>query len=53
MNGGQVAMIVLYAVSLVLNIETHGKPREPNNAWYALVGLVLQVAILWWGGFWS
>ncbi len=32
----------------------HGKPKKGNeNAWVALVGGLILVSLLWWGGFWS
>lgn len=49
----QAVLLVLYGLSLALNIRDHGKPREPTNAWTALVSMVLQIVILWWGGFFS
>lgn len=33
--------------------ETAKKPREPLNAWTSFVSIVIQLAILAWGGFFS
>lgn len=54
MNGGQITYIVLMALSLGLALERHGKERtSKNNFWVELIAVGIQVAILWWGGFWT
>lgn len=47
----QLIYIVLMALSLGLNFASHGKPREPGNAWYAVAALAIVLPLLWWGGF--
>ena len=49
----QAVLLGLYGLSLILHIRDHGKPSEPTNAWAALASLVIQLAILAWGGFFS
>ena len=46
-------MASLYAISLLVNANQHGKPQEPTNFWIRLFSVALSVALLWWGGFWS
>lgn len=54
MNGGQIAMVVLFGLSLGMNLASHGKPRNgTNNFWAALLGVAMEVGFLWWGGFWN
>lgn len=49
----QAVLLVLYGLSLAICIEQHGEPREPLNAWTSFVSMVIQLAILAWGGFFS
>jgi hypothetical protein len=47
----QIIMIALIISSIVISIVNHGKKREPYNAYSVLIGAVLEVALLYWGGF--
>lgn len=47
----QIIMIALIISSIVISIVNHGKKREPYNAYNVLIGAVLEVALLYWGGF--
>lgn len=47
----QIIMIALMISSIVISIVNHGKKREPYNAYSALISAVLEVALLYWGGF--
>ncbi len=48
----QIILIVLYAVSLLLNAYIHGKPKEGyNNFWIALISTGIDIGLLLWGGF--
>lgn len=38
----------LYLFSLGLNVATHGKPRSPNNAWYCVISILMEIGIWWW-----
>jgi len=47
----QIIMIALIISSIVISIVNHGKKREPYNAYSVLIGAALEVALLYWGGF--
>lgn len=48
----QVAMIVLFALSLWRNLEKHGEPRGGSYDFgAALVAVALEGGLLYWGGF--
>ncbi len=54
MKAPQIIMIAMLAISFGVNWKRHGKPKKGNeNAWVALVGGLILVSLLWWGGFWS
>jgi hypothetical protein len=53
MNGGQIAVIVLLSLSFGIGMAVHRKPREPSHFGHTFIGVLLWVALLWWGGFWS
>ena len=52
MKAPQIVLIVLYSLSLGISMSKHGKPREPYNFWTSFLAVIIEVAILWWGGFW-
>ena len=45
--------LVLLLGQLIIAGLLHNKPREPRSAWAVLVGEVLLIALLYWGGFFS
>ena len=48
----QIAMIVLFALSLWQNFEKHGEPRGGSYDFgAALVAIALESGLLYWGGF--
>lgn len=54
MNGAQIAMAILLAMSLGIDLSKHGEPKTGKyNFWTGLGGLFIQIGILAWGGFWS
>jgi hypothetical protein len=53
MHSPQIIMFVLLLLSLGVSIGTHGKPRKPTNAGAALIAVLIEVGLLWWGGFWG
>ena len=53
MNGGQITLIVMMAISWTITLVKHGTPRDDHNIGWFTVSLAIQIAILWWGGFWK
>ena len=50
----QIIMIVFAAISLLLNAYLHGKPKEGKYSfWVTSIGWVIQMGLLWWGGFFN
>ena len=47
-QGMFLALVVFAIVAAILD---HGKPRSPINAYFTLLGVLLEVALLTWGGF--
>lgn len=48
----QIAIIVLYALSLGMSMAQHGKPRTgKHDFWGSLITTIIMLAILRWGGF--
>ncbi|MDO4989330.1 MAG: hypothetical protein Q4E45_02380 [Eubacteriales bacterium] len=53
MRWPQITMIVFAVLSLWISLTDHGKPRGPTNFWVNLIGTLIQVGLLWAGGFWK
>lgn len=54
MGAPQVAIIVLYTLSVGLVWARHGMPRKGNhNVFMSLISCAIVAGILWWGGWWS
>lgn len=52
MGTPQIVMIVLYAISIGITMQKHGKPKEGTESlWLSLFAVGINVAILYWGGF--
>lgn len=49
----QIVMIILMTMSLTNSAIEHGKPNGEYNFWTSLIGTVIEVLILKWGGFWG
>ena len=48
----QIIIIVLYAITLLLSANNHGKPYEHNqNFCDSLIGVGIVFGLLIWGGF--
>jgi hypothetical protein len=48
MGTPQIIMMCLYVISIIVYIQTETKPKAIG----AVLGVVTQVLLLWWGGFW-
>ena len=54
MNGAQITVLILYALSDGIALAMHGKPKEGKyNFFSSLIGSAIMMAILAWGGFWA
>ena len=53
MGAAQIIMIVLLSIGAFVSIMEDGKPRDNYSANKTIVGTVVYVALLWWGGFWG
>lgn len=47
-----ITMLVMYLLSLMLNISKHGKiDTEPEDVRYRIVSMLMAITILYFGGF--
>lgn len=57
MNIARIIMIVLFAMDLGINLAKHKEKREGSaaeyNFWTATISIIIQVIILYFGGFWG
>ena len=54
MKAPQIIMIVMLAINLFDAMRHHGKPKEGNvSFWVTFLAACIDVALLWWGGFWG
>lgn len=49
----QIILVALTLINLGMCIADHGKPRKPENAWSAVVSIIIVNALLIWGGFYD
>ncbi len=50
MNRIQGTLLVLYAMSTLLNLLNHGKERPAYNGFTAMAKLIIGGLIWWWAG---
>lgn len=53
MGAAQIIMIVLFALGLGVTVAKHGQPKGNYSIGECIVGIAINVALLWWGGFWG
>lgn len=54
MGAPQIIVIVLYALSLGINMARHGKPRKDKYSLpQAIFGTIIMFGLLIWGGFFN
>lgn len=52
MHAPQIIFVCLVVYGLAVEIERHGKPKTGNNnAWVVVIAIVIQMSLLYWGGF--
>lgn len=50
----QIIMTALLLLSLGISIAQHGTPKTGhNNAWINFIAVVINIALLYWGGFYE
>lgn len=51
----QIIIICFYVIILCNNAYRHGERKydETYNVFDAIVGIILSILLLWWGGFWT
>lgn len=54
MRAPQIILIIIYALNLGIALVQHGTEKEGTNSfWTTFFGTLINVAFLWWGGFWG
>ena len=52
LGAAQIIFLTLMLIAVVLQGINHGKQREDKyNVWIALSSAAVEIALLWWGGF--
>jgi len=51
MDTPQIIFLMLIGVGLGMHLVKHGEPRERYNFWVFSFAAGLEVALLYWGGF--
>jgi hypothetical protein len=51
MKTPQLTFLILILVGLLIAANQHGKERKPTDFWTTLIATLLQLTILYWGGF--
>lgn len=49
----QILLIALYCIVFTVHSIKDGEPRGNYSVWGVLVGIALNVSILYFGGFWN
>lgn len=50
----QIILLFLMVIGFEVTLRHHGEPREDKyDAWLALIGSIVLLALLWWGGFFN
>ena len=53
MGAAQIIMIVIFAIGFATTTAKHGQPKGNYSIGEYIVGIAINVALLWWGGFWG
>lgn len=49
-----VILLCIYAMSIGVSMMEHGTPKTGiNSFWTTLVGVCINIGLLWWGGFFA
>jgi hypothetical protein len=48
----QIIYVAMLFMGLGVSLKEHGEPkRGTNNAWYSIIGVIIQLVLLSFGGF--
>ena len=53
MSAPQVVFIGMLVADTAIAMVLHGKPRGNYSFFQTLIAVAINVAVLWWGGFWA
>lgn len=53
MGAPQIIVIVMMTMAVTLHMIKHGEKRDPYNGHFAFIGAIINLALLYWGGFFS
>jgi hypothetical protein len=48
-----IIVLAISGISLLITAHDHGKPRSDNNFWISLIGTIITLGLLYWGGFFN
>jgi hypothetical protein len=51
MRAPQVILLFLYSLALGFTIARHGTPKGDHNLWAEIIAIVVNLSLLYWGGF--
>ena len=49
----QIIFLVLFVGGTLLQCAKHGEEREPYHGGWAFAGFLINIALLYWGGFFA
>lgn len=47
----QIIYLLLVALGFGVTVAKHGEQRYPHSVWTQLIGMVIVLPLLYWGGF--
>jgi hypothetical protein len=54
LGGAQITIAAMYLASLCIWANKHGKTKTgTENFWIGFTAIAINLAVLWWGGFWT
>lgn len=53
MKAPQIIMLIIYGINLGVNLIKHGESKKADtyNFWVAVISVLINTALLKWGGF--
>jgi len=50
MNWANYTLIILAAITVGVSIGAHGKPRANHNFWSTFIAVIIELTLLYYGG---